>query len=339
MKKLLNSTVRTLLTAKISLGAFLSEKEIELGLVSNLNDCFLISPECSANMEVLFSLPNSYMVKTEKKRNETIAELEAIEERDEHEEQMLAELKEIKETRTQRISPIEGDKFIGNNRDKGSVTKVMTEYVPYFKFKFENKEQYERFYTFVCDLGKVIVNDNPKEFYFETQVDVVAHTSTARDNVSALVLNSLLEYEAIVEDKPEYQLSIQEALDIDVVEFADKYPCGFEVVLKDCFEQEVYSFGKVPMMIEDFFWQPQHGNRFAIKEKEISLNYNQARDALKVLTPTLAEVVKKSANFNSIKEDMSLLGLKIGTPTDINSGIMHIERVKPIDSIIDGELI
>ena len=116
-----------------------------------------------------------------------------------------------------------------------------------------------------------------------------------------------------------YQLTVDETLNLDIVALADKYPCGFEMVLRDDENnlRVVYSFGEVPVMIEDFFWQPQHGNRFALKEKEISLNYNQARDCLKVLVPTLADCVVKSANFNSIKEDMLLLGLKIGTATDV----------------------
>lgn len=289
MKRLLNSTVRTLLVGKVDLGAFLTEEQIQFDLVSNLNDCFLISPECSENMEVTFTLPKSF------KEQHDI------------------------EDNTADLCPIEGDKFIGENRDKGSVTKVCRKYIPFIKFKFTSQEEYARFKDFVLSIGKQVYFDNESKLSFETQADVIANPSTGRDNVGALVANSTLEYDAIINGKDEYQLTVDETLNLDIVALADKYPCGFEMVLRDDENnlRVVYSFGEVPVMIEDFFWQPQHGNRFALKEKEISLNYNQARDCLKVLVPTLAECVVKSANFNSIKEDMLLLGLKIGTATDV----------------------
>lgn len=320
MKNMLNSAVRTLMVGKVDLGAFLTEEQIKWELVSNLNDCFLISPECSENMEVSFTLPKSYLERTEQQRLETIQEYaeKSIPCLTDWQLEDAKNLLAIHKTGVANVCPIAGDKFIGANRDKGSVTKLMDRYVPYIQLSFNTIDEYNNFYAFIESIGKVIYKANESKFSFEIQADVVAHPSTTRDNVSALVANSLLEWDAIITGKDEYQLSVDETLDLDVTALVDKYPCGYPMVLRDSETDEiVYSFGEVPVMIEDFFWQPQHGNRFAMKEKEISLNYNQARDCLKVLVPTLAECVAKSANFNSIKEDMLLLGLNIGTATEL----------------------
>lgn len=344
MKNLLNSTVRTLMVGKVDLGAFLTEKEIEVGLVSNLNDCFLISPECSENMEVKFTLPKSYLERTEEQRLEKIQEYSKISVPCLTEWQLedAKNLLSMHKDGVANVSPIAGDKFIGANRDKGSVTKVLEENVPYIQMKFNNIDEYANFYVFIENIGKKIYKADESTFSFEIQADVIAHPSTSRDNVSALVANSLLEWDAVITGKSEYQLTVEETLDLDVTALVEKYPCGYTMVLRNGDTDEIaHSFGEVPVMIEDFFWQPQHGNRFAMKEKEISLNYNQARDCLKVLVPTLADCVAKSANFNSIKEDMLLLGLNIGTATELATfeNLSKDKNEPESDGLFDSEVI
>lgn len=320
MKNLMNTCVRTALVAKVDLGAFLTPEQVAVGLVSNLNDCFLISEEFANNMETAFKLPKSYVESTKDERNFRKFELEEKAKEFElygvitndltpEETKELENLRRIEETGISYVMPMPGDKFIGVNRDKGSVTDIMSAFKPVCKMNFENVEITKNFFETMLQMGKKVEYVSDTEFNVE--VDVIANPSTERDNVSALVLNSLLEWDAIATGK-EYEISPEQLLAIEVADLAEKYPCSFEVVMQRRHNgEEVYSFGKVPMMLEDFFWQPQHGNQMVIKEKEVSLNYNQARDAIKVLTPTLGKVMKETMNFASMKEDMLLLGLDL----------------------------
>ncbi|MGL5964195.1 MAG: hypothetical protein ACRCZ2_07370, partial [Fusobacteriaceae bacterium] len=238
-KNIQNTAVRTALVAKIDLPAFLSEEQVKYGLVSNLNDCFLISDEFSNNCETSFKAPASY-----------IAEYPGA----------------VDNNGLMNVKPIAGDKFIGLNRDKGSVTAVLNDFKPVIKFLFDTFEENKNFLTFIAELGKTAFDVSSKGF--SIFADVIAHPSATRDNVGALVLNSLLEWKAISENT-EITLTPAEVLNIDITELAQKYPCSYEVVLVDSDMNEVYNFGYVPVMIEDFFWHPQHGNRFCIKEKSI----------------------------------------------------------------------
>ncbi|MGL6098568.1 MAG: hypothetical protein ACRC0G_02970 [Fusobacteriaceae bacterium] len=281
MTNIQNTAVRTALTVKIDLGARLTIDQENIGLVSNLNDCFLISKEFSNNCETIFKAPKSFI-----ERNPESVDANGL----------------------MNVCPIEGDKMIGANRDKGSITKVMDEYLPVIKFNFGDESVNKNFLNFISELGKNAFDITATGF--SVFADVIANPSTTRDNVGALVLNSILEWKAIAENT-EIKLTPSEVLALDIVELAKEYPCSHEVVIVDANMEEVYSFGLVPVMIEDFFWQPQHGNRFCIKEKSVCMSYNQARDAIKVLCPTLGQVMLETADFQSIKEDMMLLGLAI----------------------------
>ncbi|MGL5714370.1 MAG: hypothetical protein ACRCYT_04805 [Cetobacterium sp.] len=300
-----NTAVRTALVAKIDLGPFLDWKLANLGLVSNLNDCFLISEEFSNNCATYFKVPSSYV----EKYKETMDANGII-----------------------VVSPIAGDKMIGNNRDKGCVTKVMDQFKPVIKFEFGDSVVAQRFQTFSNELGKTVFDITPTGF--SVFADVLANPSTGRDNVGALVLNSLLEWVAIAEDI-EMVLSPEEVLNIDIMDLAKGYPCSHEVVLVNSNMDEVHSFGHLPIMIEDFFWQPQHGNRFSIKEKTVSMSYNQARDAVKVLCPTLGQVMLETADFNSIKEDMLLLGLNLNYKSNAVAKVSDMLTPGTQQSIVD----
>lgn len=324
MKNLINTAVRTAMVAKINLGAFLPKELVDMELVSNLNDCFLITEEFANNMETAFRVPKSYLTRTEMDRNFEESELleacEGIEYNlNEFSQKRLENLRRIRTEGVSHVCPQAGDKLIGSNRDKGSVTKVMDKFAPVAKMKFDTVEETKRFFEFMLQIGKQPTYVSDTEFHIF--VDVLANPSTSRDNVGALALNSLMEWKAISEGT-ESILSPEEVLAIDLNELAKEYPCSFEVVMINTQFEEVYSFGFVPMMIEDFFWQPQHGNEFVIKEKSVSLNYNQARDAIKVLAPTLAKVMVETADFKSVKEDMLLLGLEIGSVTGIIPGVI-----------------
>lgn len=269
----LNAVLKSLFVAKINLPETLPEELIKIGLVPNTNDCFLVAEETCKRMEVLFRKP--------------------------------------KTTELSHMKPTAGSKCIGSFRDKGSITKVMKRFVPLVKYQCQNYEELER-------LGKALKQMRGENTYFEElngnilmfPIDVIANPSTGRDNVSALVLQSCLELEGILEDKPQ-EYTLEEIVNMDVKEVIQRRQHQHEVLIYDNkYNKIVYSFGLIPIMLEDFFWQPKHDNSLYCLEKNFSCTYSQFKDGLELLTPSLYKALNKSIDYASIHEHCVLLGME-----------------------------
>lgn len=269
----LNAVLKSLFVAKINLNEDLPEELVKLGLVPNTNDCFLISEETCKRMEVLFRKP--------------------------------------KTTELSHMKPKAGSKCIGSFRDKGSITKVMKRFVPLVKYQCNNSKEVER-------LSKALKEMRGEDTYFEKldnnillfQIDVIANPSTGRDNVSALVLQSCLELEGILEDKPQ-EYTLEEIVNMDVKEVIQRRPHQHEVIIYDNkYNKIVYSFGLIPILLEDFFWQPKHDNSLYCKQKDFSCTYSQFKDGIELLMPSLYKALTNSIDYSSIHEYCVLLGME-----------------------------
>lgn len=269
----LNAVLKTLFVAKINLNEDLPEELVNIGLVPNTNDCFIVSENTCKRMEVRFRKP--------------------------------------KETELTAIRPSAGSKMIGTFRDKGSITKVMKRFTPYVKYVCKDKTEADRLVKALIEmrgeeLAEYVQEDNVVLF----QIDVIANPSTGRDNVSALVLQSCLELEGILEDKPQ-EYTLQEVVNMDVKEVIQRRKHQHEVIIHDseC-DKFVYSFGEVPILLEDFFWQPKHDNSLYCMEKQLSCTYSQFKDGLELLIPHLYKSMQNSLDYQSIHEHCLLLGME-----------------------------
>lgn len=268
----LNKVFKTLWVAKIDLYENIEKELVDLGLYPNVNDCFLFNINTLNKMTSLFKKPG--------------------------------------EDELTYMTPGAGSKCIGAFRDKGSVTGVMNRYLPLVSYECPDEKSAERLAIAVKQMkgeeANVTVNGNVVVF----EIDVIANPSTGRDNVAALVLQSCMEQKAILEGKT-YAMSEEEVANIDVVELVQNGKYDHKVVLFDRIEKKVvYDFGYTAILLEDFFWQPKHDNQLHCKETDVALNYHQAIDGFKTMLPLLYKVMIKSLDFESIRENMTLLGLK-----------------------------
>ena len=207
------------------------------------------------------------------------------------------------------ISPIEGDKLIGTFRDKGSVTGVLRRCYLICKYRTKSSEEAKRLAKAISQIngGKVkIVNETIVTF----PIDIVANPSTGRDNVLALTLQSCMEFKGILEDKT-FEMSIDEVQNINIEEILNEREYSHDIDLMNMNGKVLYTFKEVPILIEDFFWQPKHSNRFSLREKEVSLNYHQAIDGMQTIVPELYNTMLNSINIEKIKESILALGLEI----------------------------
>lgn len=272
-----NSAIRTAIVTKLDLGVNITKKQIEIGLHPNINDCFAITTEFSDKLKSTFTIPLSFREQWGKD--------------------------------TVEISPICGSKMHGAYRDKGSVTSLMEDYIPFVDYKFNNEIEMNNFIKFLDDIDKSYIEIGNNTLSFT--VDVIANPSTGRDNVGALVLDSCLQLESILTDT-DIELTLEEIEDINIVEYASMRNHNHRVYFKNVLTGEVaLECGNLPILLEDFFWQPKHDNRFYMKAKEIKAKYHQALDGMQALTPTLYDVIINTVNHESIKEDLVLLGMEV----------------------------
>lgn len=208
------------------------------------------------------------------------------------------------------VKPEEGSKFIGAYRDKGSISGVLSRYLPFCYYKLENQEEVTNLCELLTNLNKgYYVKEEENTVVF--QLDIIADVSVGRDNVTALLGQSCLDLKANIEG---IDLGFtQEELDnLDIEELLDSRQWDHKVVIVDSVTKSiVHDFGECAILLEDYFWQPSHDNSLVAGEKEISFSYHQMKDGMAVLTPTLYKTFMSSIDFMSLKEDMLLTGIEV----------------------------
>lgn len=208
------------------------------------------------------------------------------------------------------VKPKEGSKFIGAYRDKGSISGVLSRYLPFCYYKLNNEEEVANFTQMLSNLNKgfyVKKDENIVVF----QLDIIADVSVGRDNVTSLLGQSCLDLKANIEG---INLGFtQEELDnLDIEELLDSREWDHRVVIIDSVTKSiVHDFGECAILLEDYFWQPSHDNSLVAGEKEISFSYHQMKDGMAVLTPSLYKLFMSSIDFESLKEDMLLTGIEV----------------------------
>lgn len=210
--------------------------------------------------------------------------------------------------------PTLGSKCIGAYRDKGSITGV----VPYeviTVFKTRNIMETERLEALLKSLNKAFARVDKTTVEFN--IDIIADVATGRDNVIPLLLDSNMNLTSILEDR-DIEMSLEEIANLDIEKTLAERDFAFEIQVRDENGEVLHSFKEVPVLLEDFFWQPSHDNSSVCGEKEISFSYPQARDAMTVICPTLYEVMQESLDRESIKEDMLCLGLDITDEANVS---------------------
>jgi hypothetical protein len=260
-----------------------TEEELKWGAVCNINDSFFISEGFRNKMEVFYDLPKSYLEK-------------------------------VGGEKTQRVKPSLGSKLIGAYRNKGCVSLVL-KHIPVILFDLETKEEKEYLTKYVTQMGNRIIKEHPlvtKETELLVVADIVCNPSTGRDNLAARVLASILEYKSICLNEIIY-LTEKEVQEIDIMELAEEREwCCHKCYLLDKETLEVaFEFGTVPVLLEDFFWQPQHDMKYKSGEKDISLTYTQARDCFSVMFPIIAEAIEESFDIDALAEFMLSQGIMI----------------------------
>lgn len=262
------------LVAKISLKD-LSKDLIDLDLVPNQLDSGIISSLSVKKFETNFRLPKRYS------------------------------------DQYATLTPMEGDKLYGNYRDKFSITKVCRKYVPFCIYKFKDSVEVERFTKFLDLTGNIYFIGKRNRVFF--QIDFINNESTDRDNVGAIALDSCLQFKSILEDK-DIALTTDEYKNYDLISLAKERKWHQKVVMVDMETKKiVHSFGEVPILIEEFFWQPQHSNRFNSGFRNCEFKYSQAIDGIKLLVPTLYKGLIESIDYKTLKEELMVLGIDIGS--------------------------
>jgi hypothetical protein len=208
------------------------------------------------------------------------------------------------------VKPQEGSKFIGAYRDKGSISGVLSRFLPFCYYRLNDKEEVANFCELLKNLNKgYYIKEEENTVIF--QLDVIADVSVGRDNVTSLLGQSCLDLKANIEG---IDLGFtQEELDnLDVEELLNNRSWDHRVVIIDSVTKSiVYDFGECAILLEDYFWQPSHDNSLVAGEKEISFSYHQMKDGMAVLTPTLYKTFMASIDFTSLKEDMLLTGIEV----------------------------
>lgn len=206
------------------------------------------------------------------------------------------------------VQPSLGSKFIGESRDKGSITGIVKDNRVVCIYTLNNIEERDRLAELLTDLSKkhTIINDTTIEF----NIDIIADVSTGRDNVVPLLVNSAMNLTAVLEDR-DIEMSIEEIQNLDIMSVISSRKFDHRVEVRDKEGKVLHNFGEVAILLEDFFWQPSHDNKLSAGEKAISFSYPQARDAIAIISPTLYDCMLDSIDYKSIHEDMLCLGLDI----------------------------
>lgn len=283
------------LVAKISLKD-LTQDLIDLDLVPNELDSGIISSLSTNKFKTIFRLPKRYS------------------------------------DQYATLTPIEGDKMYGNYRDKFSITKVCRRFVPFCIYKFKSDIEVERFTKFLDLTGNVYFIGKRNRVFF--QIDFINNESTDRDNVGAITLDSCLQFKSILEDK-DIVLTSKELRDYDLISLAKERKWNQKVVMVDMETKKiVHSFGEVPILIEEFFWQPQHSNRFNSGYRDCEFKYSQALDGQKVLVPTLYKAVVNSIDYRLLKEELTVLGMDIDSYDSYDTIIKENEQSMSYEEIM-----
>lgn len=208
------------------------------------------------------------------------------------------------------VKPQEGSKFIGAYRDKGSISGILSRYLPFCYYKLNNKEEVANFTQMLSNLNKgFYVKEDENIVVF--QLDIIADVSVGRDNVTALLGQSCLDLKANIE-RINLGFTQEELDNLDIEELLDSREWDHRVVIIDSVTKSiVHDFGECAILLEDYFWQPSHDNSLVAGEKEISFSYHQMKDGMAVLTPTLYKTFMSSIDFISLKEDMLLTGIEV----------------------------
>lgn len=302
-EKIKNSCLRTMFIAKIGIPAMFKDKRKaerfrKLGLLPNTNDCFIISDLGQELLRTYFRKPGT---------------------------------KELIE-----YLPSAGAKLIGDKRDKGSITSIMKDYIPVVDYVCRNEAEADNLEKALKEIrGEfhyTIRNKNVVTF----KVDVIANHSVGRDNVTALALQSCKEISNMLAGTKEV-MTVEEASKINVKELVRSRQFNHSVRIVDAsdWNNTILKFNNVPIMMEDFFVQPQHDNQFYNKERDnVSLNYHQVIDGMKCLLPSLYYSMLESINYARIKEYMLCLGVEY---IEKNKNIQTIQEKQKDKEMLDAD--
>ena len=199
--------------------------------------------------------------------------------------------------------------MIGSYRDKGSVTSIVDGiYKLQCDFILQDDNEVTNFCNFLdCLNKKYTINRTTVTF----EPDVIAGTSTSRDNVNALLIDGLTELDCIIDDT-EITMTTEELKDIKIEDLASIRQRDFRLYIANISEvptKVVEELGTHLVIFENYFWQPNHDNATYISEKYVNCLYHQAVDGFQVYAPNLYNAIKRSTNKQSILEDMLCLGL------------------------------
>ncbi|KYL05302.1 hypothetical protein [Fusobacterium necrophorum] len=204
-----------------------------------------------------------------------------------------------------------GDKMIGAYRDKGSCTGIIKEnYKVLCDFSVSDMEEANNLAVALEEMGKHVYRISKDFVTFE--IDVIAGTSTGRDNVTALLLDSFLEFDGIL-DNTDVILDLETFQDLTLEDMAKVRNRDHRIYIVNDKNKCIYDFGLQCIIIESFFWQPHQSNRLKAKKKHINICYNQALDGMEILFPELREVIENSIDYKRIKEVFLCLGMEVDT--------------------------
>ena len=217
-----------------------------------------------------------------------------------------------KETMEYRTASL-GSKMIGSYRDKGSITGIVEDkYMIMCAMVFDKETERDNFCNFLKTIKTehyVYTNKSGDKWQVAFEPDVIAGTSTSRDNVNALLIDGLMELDCIIENK-EVSMSIEELSSVTIENLADIRKRDWElfIVEKETMKK-VHNFGEHLVIFEYFFWQPMHDNNSYISKKKINCLYHQSVDGFQIYMPSVYEAIQNSVDYNSVKEDMLCLGV------------------------------
>lgn len=212
----------------------------------------------------------------------------------------------ITEIKTRNISL--GSKMIGAYRDKGSITAIVEkEYKLQVDFTCNDFDEVHNFCNFLDTLNKKYQIQGTTVTF---EPDVIAGTSTSRDNVNALLIDGLMELDCILDDTT-IEMTTEELADITIQDLSDVRNRDHRFYIIDKNGNCVHDFGSHLVIFEYYFWQPMHDNTTYISKKTVNCLYSQAVDGFQIYAPSLYEAIQNSIDYSSIKEDMLCLGLSL----------------------------
>ena len=238
---------------------------------------------------------------------------------------------EINEVNLEVLKEITGEFGILEVINSGSVTSIVDGiYKLQCDFILQDDNEVTNFCNFLdCLNKKYTINGTIVTF----EPDVIAGTSTSRDNVNALLIDGLTELDCIIDDT-EITMSTEELKDIKIEDLASVRQRDFRLYIVDNSEVQtkvVEELGTHLVIFENYFWQPNHDNATYISEKYVNCLYHQAVDGFQVYAPNLYNAIKKSTNKQSILEDMLCLGLDFKYDE-------KLEEINP-DDILDNLIV